>query len=438
METNSFLDRVQEKLQNILFPIADKINNQRHLSALKNGMMVTIPITIVGGIFMLIAQPPVNLATMQPTNIFFSFLIAWKQFAVDNASVLMVPYDWTIGALAVYIAFAIAYFLAKQYKINGMSAGISSMLIFLVIAAEPFTAGDFGKVISVKNLGGEGMFFAIIVAFITVEIFKFMLDHNIKIKLPDTVPPMVAAPFESLFPLVGSLLLFFFGNILCIQLTGNNLARLIFTILIPLMNATSSLPSVIILSTLLSLFWFLGIHANSIVGSVLTPIATANLALNSEAILSGGISASPLAGTFMTIFGNWMSYPAMLLCFVLVAKSAHLKSIRKLAIFPSMFNINEPSTFGVPIVMNVLLALPIMLCNIICCSVAYLVMDAGIVKSIYIAVPWTTPGIINVFLSTMDWKAVILWAGLFVLDVVILLPFVKAFDKQQLRQEIKS
>ena len=112
------------------------------------------------------------------------------------------------------------------------------------------------------------------------------------------------------------------------------------------------------ISILLSLFWFMGIHGNNLVGSVLTPITTANLAINAQFIMTGQGSPTPLAGAFMTIFGNWMSYPAMMLVFFLVAKSAQLKSLRKLALVPDLFNINEPLTFGVPIVMNVLLALP--------------------------------------------------------------------------------
>ena len=436
--SSSKMDLFQEKIQEVFLPIADKLNSQRHLAALKNGMTCTIPLTIIGGFFMLLAQPPVNPATLQPTNFFFKFLLDWKAWSTTYAQVLSVPYNLTIGLLAVYITFSIAYQLGKHYKLNGISCGVSALFLFLMTSAEPFTTADNGLIMSMKNLGAEGMFYGIIVAILSVEIFKWMSQHNIKLKMPAQVPPNVAAPFEALFPLIILTALFFVGNLVCINFTGSNLCRLIFTLLYPLMRATSSLPSVMLCSILLSLFWFMGIHGNNIVGSVLGPITTANIALNASAIMNGSGPTTPLAGSFTTLFGNWMSYPAMMVCFFLVARSAQLKSLRKIALVPDIFNINEPLTFGIPVVMNILIALPLMICNLVMCSIAYIVMDAGIVGSIYINVPWTTPGIINLFLSTMDFKAVIMWVIMFAVDILILLPFVKAYDKQMLAQENAS
>ena len=288
---------------------------------------------------------------------------------------------------------------------------------------------------STGNLGGVGMFYAIIVAFVTTEVFKFMKQKNIKIKLPEQVPPNVAAPFEALIPVAVLTIVFVLGNVVCMNTAGVNLCSLVYKVLTPLMSASASLPSVILISVLLSAFWFMGIHGNNLVGAVLTPITTANIAINAAVVMTGTGEMTPLAGSFMTIFGNWLSYPAMMIAFFLVAKSAHLRSIRKLAIIPDIFNINEPLTFGVPIVMNILIALPIMICNVVMCSIAYILMDMGVVGSIYITVPWTTPGPINLFLSTTDFRSLIMWAIMFVIDIIILIPFVKIYDKQMLAEE---
>ncbi len=254
--------------------------------------------------------------------------------------------------------------------------------------------------------------------------------------MPDQVPPNVTAPFEALIPAVVLSILFVVINIICLKYTGGSLAALIGNVLKPLMYASSSLPAVILISVLLSLFWFFGIHGNNMISGVLTPITTANLALNAEYYINGLGSPSPLSGAFMTIFGNWMSYPAMVLCFFLLAKSSTLKSLRGIALVPDMFNINEPLTFGVPIVMNILLALPIMIANVITCTIAYIVMNAGLVKCISVSLPFTVPGIINLFLSTGgDFSSIILWVVLFGLDVVILFPFIKMYDKQLLKEE---
>lgn len=424
----------QDKLQDFFLPLAEKMDNNKHLSALKSGMVMTVPLTIIGGFFMLLAQPPVNPNTLQGTNFFFSFLLSWHAWAQANMAFLLLPFNLTIGLLSVYVVIAITYVLAKSYHMNELTTAFTALLVFLVTSVKVVN-GDFGSAITSGILGAQGLFYSIIVAFVVVEVTRFLMNKNIKIKLPEQVPPMVAAPFEALIPSVVLTVGFILLNLVCVSYTGDSLARLVYTILIPLMTAGSSLPSAIIMSILLSLLWFFGIHGNNVLGAVLTPLATANLALNAEFYINGTGKSIPLAGSFMTLFGNWMSYPAMVLVLFMVAKSAHLRSIRKVAVVPDQFNINEPLTFGVPVVMNVLIALPLMLANIVTVTIAYLVMNAGLVNAPYIPVPWTTPGILNLFLSTGDIRSVLLWIILFVLDIIILLPFIKAYDNQLLAKE---
>ena len=435
---NHFVEKFQDRLQEILFPIATKLNAEPHLSALKDGMTITIPLTIIGGFAMLLAVPPVS-AGLQPTNIFNQFLLAWQSWAVSNNAILMAPYNLTIGAISVYVVFAVAYALAKEYKMNGMSSALIALFVFWLTSAAPITDEKLGLVSQMNNLGAVGMFYAIIVAFVTVEVMRFFMKKNIKIKMPDSVPPNVTAPFEALIPAavltIGMIIL----NAICTSLSGNNLCALIFTVIKPLMFASSSLPAVILLSILLSLFWFFGIHGNNMIGGVLTPITTANIALNAQYYITGQGTPTPLSGAFLTIFGNWMSYPALMVCFFLVANSATLKSIRKVALVPDIFNINEPLTFGVPIVMNVTVALPIMIANVITCTIGYIAMSAELVNSIHIVLPFTIPGVFNLFLSTGgDIRTIILWAVLFALDIIILMPFIKIYDKQLLADENKK
>lgn len=432
---SSFTEKIQEKLQETIVPVAMKMNNQPHLSALKDGMTLTIPLTIIGGFFMLLAQPPVPV-TMEATNFFYSFLINWKEWATINQESLLVPFNLSIGALSVYIVVAITYELAKHYKIDRLTTSAIALFIFWMTSAPPMTIEEAGLITQMGGLGATGMFYAIIISFITVEVTRFFYEKDIKIRMPEQVPPNVSAPFSALIPAVFLTVVFYITNIFVRNATGDNLGQLIYNLLEPLMSASSSLPSVILLSMLLSLFWFFGIHGNNMLGGIITPITTANLAINAEYYINGVGSPIPFSGAMLTIFGNWMSYPAMVLCFFLFAKSARLKSLRAVAVIPDLFNINEPLTFGVPIVMNVSLALPIMIINILNVTIAYIVMSAGLVNSIYIAVPWTAPGIINLLLATgFDLRSLFLWGILFIANVIILIPFIKMYDTQLLAEE---
>ena len=56
----TFMDKFQEKLQKLLVPIAEKLSNQRHLASIRDAMGILIPLTIIGGFSILLAQPPVD------------------------------------------------------------------------------------------------------------------------------------------------------------------------------------------------------------------------------------------------------------------------------------------------------------------------------------------------------------------------------------------
>ena len=84
METTNkgFMAKFQELLEKYVVPVATKISQQKHLASVRDGLTVLVPVTIIGGFAILLAQPPIN-ATMQPTNFFFSFLyqlLAWNLY----------------------------------------------------------------------------------------------------------------------------------------------------------------------------------------------------------------------------------------------------------------------------------------------------------------------------------------------------------------------
>ena len=67
---------------------------------------------------------------------------------------------------------------------------------------------DAGRYISVGTLSATSLFGAIVTALIAVEIYHFMIKHNISIKLPDSVPPAVSNSFAALIPTLAVILLF--------------------------------------------------------------------------------------------------------------------------------------------------------------------------------------------------------------------------------------
>lgn len=429
----TFMEKLRDVLDNSVGKVAYTLSNQRHMSALRSGMMFTLPFTLLGGIVMIIMFPPIT-DSLQPTNPIFEFLIAWKSWGASSA-VLKAPYYLTMGILSIYTVFGISYNLSKSHKINQGYASLIALCTFLCIATVPFRGEDKVWSIALTYLDAQGMFLGIIVAMVTVEITAFMIKKGMGIKLPDSVPPNITAVFEYLFPLAVNVILFIGVNELCKAGLGYGLVALVQNLISPLLSFTDSLPSVIIINLFVIGFWFFGIHGAALVASIIGPIQATNLAANAAAMSTGVLPSAVLAGSFKSIFATQIMYNALLFSVLLVAKSPRLKSICKLSLVPNLFNINEPLIFGLPMVMNVILIIPILITTVIDTAVFYLLMTSDFVGRVYIATVATFPAPINAFLSTMDWKAPIVWFLLLIINIVIFIPFVKVFDKQTIEED---
>lgn len=273
------------------------------------------------------------------------------------------------------------------------------------------------------------MFTAIVVSLLVIEINHLFISKKWVIRLPDSVPPNVAAPFNILIPGVVNVVLFMALDILSTSLTGTGISGLVYAVFQPLLSATGSLPSIILINILMTTFWFFGVHGGNMLGVVVTPVTTAALALNAEAYVAGKELPCIFAGAFNTVYGGYISYMAVVLCVLLFAKASQSKSVAKIAVVSTAFNINEPVIFGLPTVLNPFTFIVFIICNNLNVSIAYALMSMGFLGNFYITLPFTVPGPIYAWLASMDFKAIFVWLALLALDVVIAAPFVKAYDK---------
>ena len=120
----------------------------------------------------------------------------------------------------------------------------------------------------------------------------------------------------------------------------------------------------------------------------------------------------------------------MLVATFLVGRSAVTKNVAKLSIAPGIFNINEPVIFGYPIVYNVSMAIPFVFVPVMGIVISYIATVLGWINPCVTMVPWTTPIGISAFLATGgDWRAVVVQLLIFVLGILVYIPFVMINDK---------
>ncbi|GAA0070433.1 PTS transporter subunit EIIC [Clostridium sardiniense] len=429
MKENKLLMR----LDSILSPIGAKIGNEIHLKSVSTGMMMTLPLIVVGSIFLIIANPPINpeLVNADTANIFIKFLLAWKEFAVANYSILTTPFDLTMGIVGMMTAFAIAYSLAKEYEMNAAMSGLISTSVFLMVSA-PVVDGK----LSTEFLGANGLFVAIIISLLSVEITRFIEKRGWQVKFPDTVPPAVTSFVNSLFPLLINIVVLYGLNIVLINYTGANLPQNIMNILTPALSSVDNIWGFLFIITFGNILWVFGVNGTSIIFPIVFALGIANTGINADLVASGGqptqlmnlqmfryAIAGGAGNTLGLIFLMWRS------------KSTHLRTLSKLSLVPGICGINEPIIFGCPIVFNPILGIPFIVTPIVTCTLGYLAQLTGIITPGYIVDPSFTPFFVQAYLSGMDFRNVIFVLLMVPLSALIYYPFFKIFEKNLMKSE---
>lgn len=425
-----FMKMIEEKLM----PVALKISGQRHMQAVRQGVIATLPLTIVGSFFCILLNIPVD---------------GYSEFIAPYLNIIDVPFRFTVGILALYAAYGIGASLARYYKLDELGCGMLATVAFLVSTVVPIkvTAGmpsviADGRYLSIGALSASSLFGAIVASLIAVEIYRLCKEKNIVIKMPNGVPPEVANSFSALIPAAVVILLFWVVR----YVFNFDISATLSNLLMPLKDTLSgnSLIGGLITVTLITFFWVLGIHGPAIMAPVIRPIWDMTIAENME-IFAAGTAASQLPNLFTEQFLQWFIWiggagaTLALVCLFLKSKSQYIKSLGKLCIIPGIFNINEPVIFGAPIVMNPILAIPFIVAPIVMTIVSYLFTVSGLVPLMMAKLPFTLPSPLAAVMST-DWSimAGVLVVINFIIALVIYYPFFKMFEKQQLEIELKA
>lgn len=447
---NNFLNKFTKILEKKIMPIAVKVGKQRHLVAIRDGMIFAMPLTIIGGLFLILASPPINPANMQPTNILKAFLLNWYNFAAKYSNEILTPFNMTMGIMSIVVAMGIAYTLAKSYKLQPFTAAVTSGVTFLLTTS----AMEYGAllkdieaggaplevargVIPTDFLGGPGLFTAIIIGILSVEITRFLMKKGMTVKMPDGVPPAIAESFNSVIPIAVNVIVFYGLNLILKAVWGIIIPELIGVFMAPLLTASNSAWFVAIIILIGQVGWFFGIHDTATVWPLLAPLVQANLLANAASKAAG----LPLEAVMTQSF--WVAFLAIggsgatlaLVFWLIRSKSAHLKTVGKLSLLPGLFNINEPLIFGMPIFLNPSLFIPFVLIPPLNGIIAYFSMELGFIAKPFVDPPWTTPSFLIGPLSTMDWKAGVLVILLFIIDLMIYYPFFKVYEKSVIKEE---
>lgn len=435
-----------EFLEKYLMGPMAKVSAWRPVRAIVAAGRASIPFTIVGSMFLVLSVIPQAFPV--------SFIETIWENSIDKLSPLYLQaYNCTMGILSLYFAIVIGYEYTKIFvdeedlNVDPVYGALLSVFAFfltipeLVISNNTFDYLNVdGATINGWTIGGNsldrlstsGMFTAVLMSILAVQLYKTCIKRRWVVKMPDAVPEGVSRSFSALISaaVVAIVVLIINGVFVALGTDIYNVVAIPFGFV---KNIANSWIGIVVIYLLVHALWIVGIHGANIVMGLVTPILLANMAENANG------AQIAYAGEFTNSYVTMGGSGAMLLACVwlaFAARSSQLKMLGRAAMGPAIFNINEPLIFGLPVVYNPILALPFMIAPIVAATIGYWSIKLGFAAVSIMQTPWQTPIGLGAYVGSGGSIGALITALLCaVASFIIWYPFLKMYDNQLLKEE---
>lgn len=440
------MNKLFEFLEKYLMGPMGKVSTWRPVRAIVAAGMASIPFTIVGSAFLVLSVIP------QAFNLQF-IVDLWANSFDKIQALYLLAYKCTMGILSLYFAIVIGYEYTKIYveeeglNLNPLNGGLLAVFAyFLTIPELTYSKGMISAVTGKTTIGGwtvggdsltrlstSGMFTAILMSILAVQLYRLCVKKNWVIKMPEAVPEGVARSFTALIPgFVIAFAVFVINGIFI--LFGTDIYKVIAIPFAFVSHITNTWLGIVVIYLLVHALWIVGIHGANIVMGLVSPILLANMAQNVDGKFIA--YAGEFTNSYVTIGGSGAT---LLLCFYIAfrAKSDQLRMLGKASMGPAIFNINEPLIFGLPIVYNPMLTIPFILAPIVSASIGYWGVQLGLAGKAIAQTPWPTPIGLGAYVGSGGSVGAFVVALVCALAAfVIWYPFIKMYDSKLYKEEM--
>lgn len=438
------MNKLFEFLEKYLMGPMSVVASWRPIRAIVAAGIASIPLTIVGSAFLVLS--------VIPQAIPLDFIADLWAVSFDKfSSLYLLAYQCTMGILSLYFAFVIGYEYTKIYEeeeglaLTPMNGGLLSVFAFFMTIPElVIQKGEVAKVANETTINGwqiggdslarlstSGMFTAILMAILTVHLYRLCVKRNWVVKMPEAVPEGVSRSFSALIPafVVAFTVLIINGLFI---LMGTDIYKVVAIPFGFVTQITNSWGGILVIYFLVHSLWIVGIHGANIVMGLVNPILLANMASNKQGEFFA--FAGEFTNAYVTVGGSGATLG---LCIYLAyrAKSEQLSALGKAALPSSFFNINEPLIFGMPIVYNPMLTIPFILAPMVSASIGYWGVELGFVNKAIAQTPWPSPVGIGAYMGAADWRAGVLAFICAIVAFLIWYPFIRMYDAKLVKEE---
>jgi len=415
-----------ERFVNKIQPAVDKFQSNICVSSIMEGMMNAMPVLMASAVLQLIYSFPIP---------------AWTNFLTNIGLYEILGTVVTIcNMVALFMVFGIARAFGNKKKIDGVMSGFAALLCFLIIT--PLVTNEAGsKFIDISWFSAQGIFTAIVVALTTAALYSYFVKKNIVIKLPEAVPEFVSKSFEGIPAALLTIVPFIAVRALFAATSFGSFSQFVYSILqAPLVGLGNSLTAHLLATLIISFLWWCGVHGSLVVLSVTMALWQEPMIENIAAKAMGEPIPWVLSLLSFFLIAQFMGGPGCLFGFyvdmALFSKSQRYKAQSKLSMIPGMFNIIEPTVFGVPVVMNPILLVPFLGVPVVIYLAYYLLASAGIIGIPCVGLTvMVIPGLIGGFLMGGGVSLGIFMIVASIFSCIAYFPFFKILDIQAIKHE---
>nr|WP_162990856.1 EAL domain-containing protein [Maliibacterium massiliense] len=387
--------------------IFSRIENNRALRAIGQGMTLCIPILTVGSFALILKSLPIE---------------AYQAFlaqAMGGTLLALLTYICaaTFDMIGLYFLLAISY---SYGRLSGSKHYIllpaSTLCAYLV-----FVGGSLSL-----EVFKAAWLFTILVVTIGASALYIAIDKRVLRRAQSDSPFSQAV--SSILPTAVVVCFFVLLHALLYALLGEANFQLLLTSLFArwFEHLGRSLGSALLFVLLMHLLWFFGIHGSN----VLDPIARGLFADSITLGAQGEIFSKTFFDT-MVFFGGCGTLLCLIIALLVTHSRRDARGVARMSLAPVLFNINELAMFGLPVVLNPFMLIPFIVTPLALTLTSYGAVALHLVPAACNSVEWTTPILLSGYAATGSIAGSLLQLFNLALGVLIYLPFVRMAQRHE-------
>ena len=400
---------VKEKLKKITYWIEDNF----FFTVIRHGLTMMIPMLLIGGV----ACALMSLPYVDYSAPFMGGILGKVQV------ILNMIYQGTFGlfSLALVITLSLCYGMEQNQMVEK-----AAMYVVVALGAYGTQLNIGSEYFDISDLGITGSFSAIVVTLLSCFIYE-KIKKNTTISLKKYTMGMeniCVTAVATIFPMmvvIGVVILS--TQVLWYGFGVHSINDLFSTVVCNLFDRLeNNYGSGLLYTFLLHLLWVCGFHGSHL----LEPVAQTTFATVSEEFV--------FSKSFFDIYvvmGGCGTTICVLLVLLLFFRKERMGRLAKIGSFAVFFNINEVLNFGIPIVLNPVMAVPFLLTPMVSYSIAYAATALGLVPHLVQEIPWSTPILLSGYMATGSIRGTILQLVCILVGMGIYYPFIRLNKRVQ-------